>query len=82
MPPGVATPTATSTQGAALAGDVDCDGNVNAIDAALVLQFGAGLIPALPCQQNADVNQNGTLDAVDAALILQFTAGLVPSLPV
>jgi hypothetical protein len=62
-------------------GDVDCDGNVNAIDAALVLQLTAGLISSLVCEMNADVNEDGAVNAVDAALILQFDAGLIGSLP-
>ena len=63
-----------------LPGDANCDGNVNAIDAALVLQFVAGLTGSLACEENADVNESGDVNAIDAALILQFVAGLVGSL--
>ena len=62
-------------------GDVNCDGSVNAIDAALFLQFNAGLVGSLPCEDAADVNSDGDITSVDAALILQFTAGLISSLP-
>lgn len=61
-------------------GDVNCDGTVNSIDAALVLQFNAGLLGSLGCQDAADVNNDGTINSIDAALILQFTAGLLDSL--
>jgi hypothetical protein len=64
-----------------LVGDVDCSGSVNAIDAALILQYSAGLITSLDCQDAADVNEDGSINSIDAALILQFTAGLIPSLP-
>jgi alpha-tubulin suppressor-like RCC1 family protein len=64
-----------------LLGDVNCDGFVNSIDAALVLQFSAGLIASLSCQGAADVNQDGTVNAIDAALILQYGAGLISNLP-
>ena len=50
------------------------------IDAALVLQYGAGLVASLPCLQNADVNHDGSIDAIDAAVLLQFGAGLLPRL--
>ena len=59
-------------------GDVNCSGGVDAIDAALVLQYTAGLTGSLPCQGSGDLNANGSPDAVDAALILQFVAGLIP----
>ena len=61
-----------------LRGDANCDGTVTSIDAALILQFTAGLLAGLSC--NADANANGSVDAIDAALVLQFTAGLLQSL--
>jgi alpha-tubulin suppressor-like RCC1 family protein len=80
-PPTTATPTPTATP-TVRAGDVDCDGAVTSIDAALVLQLGAGLIDGLPCADGGDVNDDGHVDAIDAALILQHVAGLLDSLPV
>jgi hypothetical protein len=73
------TPTPTPTpQG--VVGDVNCDGQTNSIDAALVLQYSAGLIDLLLCPQNGDVNHSGGINAIDAALILQYTAGLIHNL--
>jgi hypothetical protein len=59
---------------------VNCDHVVNAIDAALILQFGAGLVDELSCEDAADVNGDGEINAVDAALVLQFVAGLIDEL--
>ncbi len=73
-------PTVTPTPGG-LSGDADCNGTVNAIDAAFVLQFGAGLLGDIPCANLADANDDGTVTAIDAALILQFVAGFVGTLP-
>lgn len=60
-----------------LPGDANCDGEVNAIDAAIVLQFQAGLIVGVDCPQNGDVNHDDEVGAIDAALILQMSAGLL-----
>jgi hypothetical protein len=57
--------------------DANCDGEIDSIDAALVLQFGAALIDSLRCQLLADVNGDGSVNAIDAAIILQINAGLV-----
>jgi hypothetical protein len=61
-------------------GDVNGDGEVNTIDAALIMQSVAGFIAQPPNQSVADVNDDGRIDSVDAALILQYDAGLIESL--
>ena len=66
---------------APMLGDVDRDGVVNSIDAALILQLAAGLLTGLPCPAAADVNGDGRIDAIDAALVLQYVAGLLDELP-
>lgn len=65
-------------------GDVNCNGRVDSIDAALVLQSAAGLIDQLPCNVGFkdDPDCNGRVNAIDAALILQYIAGLLGRLPV
>ena len=69
----------SSPTGATTLGDANCDGAVNSIDAALILQFGAGLLDSLPCEGGGDVNGDGEVTSIDAALVLQFTAGLLPT---
>ena len=63
-------------------GDVNCSGETDSIDAALVLQLEAGLIAGLACGDQADVNQDGVTNSIDAVIILQFIAGLIERLPV
>jgi len=58
----------------AAVGDANCDGSVNSIDAALVLQLHAGLIGEV-CG-DVDVNGDGVANSVDAGIILQMDAGL------
>lgn len=69
-----------SVSATGLVGDANCDGNVDSIDAALALQYSAGLVPSLPCMENADVNGDGSVNSIDGALVLQYVAGLLPSL--
>jgi len=64
----------------AVAGDSDCSGSVNSIDAALILQNSAGLLANVPCADGADANHDGSINSIDAALVLQFTAGLLDHL--
>jgi len=61
-------------------GDVNCDGDVSSLDAALVLQYAAAIIDALPCPEAADVDGDGDIDAIDSLLILQYVAGIIPAL--
>ena len=65
--------------GPGASGDVTCDGNIDAVDAVLVLQIAAFLIGVgdVPYWPNADVNGDGEYEAIDALLILQKSAGLL-----
>ncbi|MDZ4277503.1 MAG: pre-peptidase C-terminal domain-containing protein [Dehalococcoidia bacterium] len=58
-------------------GDVNDDGLISSVDAALILQLGAGLVGSLPNEPSGDVNGDGDVTSVDAALILQCVAGLI-----
>lgn len=66
-----------TSAGAPLYGDASCDGRVNSIDAAVVLQYSAGILQSLGCPANADVNGDGRANSLDSALILQYAAGLI-----
>ena len=59
------------------AGDVNCSGLADTVDAMLILQRLAGLGIALPCAGSADVNGDGSVNSTDALLVLQYAAGLV-----
>jgi len=63
-------------------GDVDCDFVVSAVDALLVLQIVAALLPTAPCMHNGDVLPNDGLNSIDGVLILQFSAGIIDHFPV
>ena len=78
--PAAATPTPAGTP-SALLGDANCSGNVDSIDAALILQLTAALIDSLPCPEGGDASGDGNTNAVDAALILQLEAGIIDGLP-
>ena len=60
-------------------GDVNCDGSIDSIDAALLLQLEAALLDELPCAGNADMDADGSANSIDAGLVLQYTAGLIDS---
>ncbi|MCH8064954.1 MAG: metallophosphoesterase [Chloroflexi bacterium] len=83
LDPSSAPPTPTPTPFPSLVniGDANCDGTIDSIDAAIVLQNTAQLLTFLPCSLFADVNRDGRINSVDAALILQFSAGLISTLP-
>ena len=79
-PTNTRTPTRTPSPTPILLGDANCDGQVNSVDAALILQHSAGLLPSLPCPEAADVNGDGDINSLDVALVLQHIAGLLDEL--
>ncbi len=76
-----AQPTSSPTAQPQVLGDVNGDQSVSSIDAALVLQYTAGLLQTFAIPQNANVNCDGSVDSIDASLILQLVAGLLPAFP-
>jgi hypothetical protein len=81
MPTSTTAPTNTPmpTVAAKACGDVNDDGNVNSIDATILLQLKAGLIEPedVANLDSGDVNNDGDITSVDAALVLQLEAGLI-----
>lgn len=66
-----------------ITGDVSLNGNIQAYDAALVLQSAVGSITLNDRQLSAaDVSGNGTVTAYDASLILQYVIGFINYFPV
>ena len=65
-------------------GDVNGDANVTSYDAALTLQYSAGLISGWTENQiiAGDVNGDENISSYDAALILQYSAGIIEEFPV
>ncbi len=79
-PTATPSPTPTPTPAPVL-GDVDCDDSIDTIDAALLLQHGAGLLDSLDCPLNGDINGDGATNSIDASFVLQYAAGLIDQLP-
>jgi len=77
---GGGTPTPTQ-QFLYILGDAGCDGDIDAADATVILQFVAGILDHLNCPLNADADQDGQITPTDALVILQFVAALIDSLP-
>jgi len=63
-------------------GDVDGSGNIDTVDARLILQYIVGKITAFPCDDKraADVSGNGKIDTVDARMVLQYIVNKITSL--
>lgn len=59
-------------------GDANGDGEINSLDAALILKYASNTADiAEDMLQYADVNGDGSVNSIDAALILKFAAGLL-----
>lgn len=64
-------------------GDVNGDGNVNAVDAAIVYRIANSKLTATGDQLTAgDVNGDGVLNAIDAALIYRYANSKLSKFPV
>jgi len=72
MPASALICTATFTAGAAKPGDVNGDGNVNALDVVAVINAVLGIQP-LPA---ADVNNDGAVNALDVVFVINQVLGL------
>ncbi len=74
--------TSTFTSTSITLGDVDGNGEIQAMDASLALQKVVELIEFEEWQITAaDVDGNGEIQAFDASLILQYVVGLIDSFP-
>ena len=65
---------------AALVGDARGDGTIDSLDATIILQVDAGLVPLenlFVAPAKLDVNGDGAINSIDATLILQHSARLI-----
>ena len=74
--------TASSSEPEVLYGDVNDDGEINSMDATLILKYDAGTGTLTNDQlKAADVSGDGEVDSADATLILKFDSGLITEFP-
>ena len=69
-------PGAAAGDPAVASGDVNCDGSVNSVDAALILQFEAALKDSFACPDAADVDGDSAVNSIDARIVLELDAGI------
>jgi hypothetical protein len=62
-------------------GDANGDGRIDARDAAVILQYNAGLLVFIRYPEEWDVSGDGAVDSRDATLVLQYSAGLIDRFP-
>jgi hypothetical protein len=75
-------PNGQASAGPQVAGDVNCSGTVNAVDALQVLRSVAGLSTNAECMEAAgNVDCNGSLNSVDALKILRYVAAMPNQYP-
>lgn len=65
-----------------LIGDVNLDGNVDAIDFGLIKSYLLGISTASIDETNADLDGSGSIDALDFAYMKQKLLGLIDKFPV
>ncbi len=65
----------SSAAASARAGDADCNGTVDGVDALLALQAGSGLEVSAGCLNQADADCSGHIAVADALIILRSLAG-------
>ena len=75
---------APTADGSYLLGDVDGNGDVDALDATLILRYCAGIDIKLPDDQvmHGDVDSDGDISVIDATLILRFVADIHTPYPI
>lgn len=72
------TPTSTAAPGA-IAGDADCNGLIQSVDALGVLRHVGGFFPDATCIDHTDTDCDTDIDAVDGLNILKYIVGAPPS---
>ena len=83
-PTGVTPSSTNSSPGPTTApanGDVNCDGDVDAIDGMLILFLAADLAANTPCLAAQGVNCTGLVDEFDVLALFRFLANLNPNIP-
>lgn len=62
-------------------GDINGDGRINSLDAAMILRYDSGLISfGLVQKLAADTNGDGKANSLDAARVLRYDAGIIGTL--
>ena len=61
----------------AILGDVDGNGNVEGVDALIVMRYAMGILDELENPEAANVNGDENVDLMDALIILRMAMGII-----